>query len=222
MPPGVDLRAALNDLTEWISRGEDEREPLVAAAMAHYQFETLHPFNDGNGRIGRLLIVLQFMVDGLLHEPLLSVSPWFEARKLEYQELLAEVSATGDWDAWITFFARGIEASAIDTALRVNRMLEVQKLYVARIQDAGLTGVIRDISEVLVGQPIVTSSRLAKHFGKSAPAINSALEKLVALGILDGPFGTYNRQFIATDIWNVINAPVGRVPSRGASLLREV
>lgn len=220
-PPGIELRVALNDLTEWIGSPDAQVEPLVAAAMAHYQFETLHPFNDGNGRIGRLLIVLHFMKSGLLREPLLSVSPWFEARKLEYQELLAEVSATGDWDSWVTFFAQGIEASADDTALRVDRMLEIQKRYVQKVQDADLRGVIRDILDVLIGQPIVTASMLARHFSKSAPTINAALEKLVGLGILIGPFGTYNRQYIASDVWAVVNAPAGKVPLRDAPLLSD-
>lgn len=221
-PPGIELKTALDDLTAWISRGESQREPLVAAAMAHYQFETLHPFNDGNGRIGRLLIVLQFMKDGLLREPLLSVSPWFEARKQEYQDLLAEVSATGDWDVWIQFFAEGIEASADDTAQRVDRMLHVQKAYVARVQEANLRGVVRDILDVLIGQPIVTSSRLSRQFSKSAPAINAALDKLVGLGILDKPSGHYSRTFVAPDVWAVVNAPAGKVPDRDAPLMRQV
>lgn len=221
-PPGIELRAALDDLTTWIGQSNADHEPLVAAAMAHYQFETLHPFNDGNGRVGRLLIVLHFMVSGLLREPLLSVSPWFEARKLEYQELLAEVSATAAWDAWISFFARGIEASADDTAQRVDRMLEVQKRYVLRVQEAGLKGVVRDILDILIGQPIVTASMLAKHLAKSAPTINAALDKLVGLGILDGPYGNYSRRFVAPDVWAVVNAPVGKVPPRDAPLLIDV
>lgn len=166
--------------------------------------------------------MLHFMVSGLLREPLLSVSPWFEARKLEYQELLAEVSATAAWDAWISFFARGIEASADDTAQRVDRMLEVQKRYVLRVQEAGLKGVVRDILDILIGQPIVTASMLAKHLAKSAPTINAALDKLVGLGILDGPYGNYSRRFVAPDVWAVVNAPVGKVPPRDAPLLIDV
>lgn len=87
----------------------------MAAALAHHKFETLHPFNNGNGRIGRLLIVLQLIESGLLQEPLLTVSPWFEARREQYEDCLAEVSASGNWDQRVAFFARGIESSAGDT-----------------------------------------------------------------------------------------------------------
>lgn len=95
-PPGLDLQASVRDLATWINLRENDRDPLVAAAMAHYQFETLHPFNDGNGRIGRLLVVAQLVSDGSLMEPLLSISPWFEARRVTYTDCLAEVIATGD------------------------------------------------------------------------------------------------------------------------------
>jgi Fic family protein len=84
MPPGVELTSAIHDLVHWIGETGVPRDPLVAAAMAHYQFETLHPLNDRNGRIGRLMIVLEMLLTDLLHEPLLSVSPWFEARRPAY------------------------------------------------------------------------------------------------------------------------------------------
>ncbi len=88
-PPGLQLEASVRDLVDWMNGSRRaERDPVVAAAMAHYQFEMLHPFNDGNGRIGRLLIVLGLIQDGTLGEALLSVSPWFEARRIEYQNRL--------------------------------------------------------------------------------------------------------------------------------------
>ncbi len=218
MPPGTELNISVQDLVRWISASSSDREPIVAAAMTHYQFETLHPFNDGNGRIGRLLIVLQFMVDGLLHEPLLSVSPWFEARRPQYQDELAKVSATGEWDSWIRFFAAGIESSADDIARRVDRLLAVQQRYVQIIQDASGRGVIRDIVDILTGDPVVSVPMLTKRFERTPPAVNSAVTKLVELDILSGPYGTYNRQFIARDVWIAITAPVGSVPDAQAPL----
>lgn len=213
MPPGADLEAALRDLTRWIGDGWVEpRDALVATAQAHYQFESIHPFNDGNGRIGRLLVVLQFMLDGLLSEPLISVSPWFEARRVEYQDRLADVSARGDWDGWIQFFAQGIEASADDTAQRTSRLLAVQAKYVQHLQSKRLTGVIRDIADVLVGSPVVTVPDLAARVEKTQQAVNTALLRLVQEGLLDGPYGTYNRRFVARDVLNAVSAPMGRVP----------
>lgn len=208
MPPGPELEASLRDLVGWINSGGSDRDPLVAAAMTHYQFETLHPFNDGNGRLGRLLIVLQFMVDDLLQEPLLSVSPWFEARRNQYQDELSRVSESGEWDSWIRFFSAGVEASAIDTANRVNLMLDAQRDYVQRLQDSGYRGgVARDIVEVLIESPIVKVPTLAARFNKTTQGIEGAMKKLVALGILHGPVGSYRRFYIAREIHHAITAP---------------
>ncbi len=221
MPAGTELDVSVQDLLAWIAEPPSAREPLVAAAMAHYQFETLHPFNDGNGRIGRLMIVLQLMADDLLAEPLLSVSPWFEARRPDYQDQLAAVSATGDWDPWVQFFAAGIESSATDTARRVDRLLSVQARYVELAQAIPRGRTVRDIIDLLIGDPIVTVPLLARRLEKTPPAINTAVGHLVRLGVLNGPAGTYNRRFIAQDMWEAITAPVGRVPDKAAPLINE-
>lgn len=220
MPPGTALAAALQQLVDWL-RTHEGHDPLVAAALAHYQFETLHPFNDGNGRIGRLLVVLQFLTSDLVSEPLLSVSPWFEARRSEYQERLAEVSATGDWDGWVQFFAQGVEASAIDTAQRVDRLLGIQQHYVQTLHAADARGVIRDIAEQLIGHPAVTVPRLMSRYGRTHQAINSAVKRLVDLGILTGPLGSYNRQFLARDVFETIAAPMGAVRKPDEPLLKD-
>lgn len=213
MPPGIELDIAVRDLVDWMNDVSSPREPLVSAAMAHYQFETLHPFNDGNGRIGRLLVVLHLMVAKLVEQPLLSVSPWFEIRRAAYQDHLAEVSATGDWDTWIRFFATGVQASADDTLQRVNRLLAIQQRYVALLQTASIKGLARDIAEALIADPIVTVPRLVRAFGKTPPSTNQAVMKLVDLGILSGPHGTYNRAFVARDVLAAISAPIGGVPA---------
>ncbi len=211
MPPGPELDASVRDLVVWINAGGD-RDPLIAAARAHYQFETLHPFNDGNGRLGRLIIVLQLMIDGLLQEPLLSVSPWFEARRGEYQDELAKVSETGEWDSWIRFFSAGVEASAIDTANRVNLMLDAQRDYVQRLQDSNYRGgMARDIVEILIESPIVRVPVLARRFGKSAQGVEVAVKKLTSLGILHGPYGSYGRFYVATDIHRAITSATPNV-----------
>jgi Fic family protein len=217
MPPGIELNSAIQDLVTWISDTEAPRDPLVAAAMAHYQFETLHPFNDGNGRIGRLMVVLQMLLTDLLHEPLLSVSPWFEARRPAYQDQLAEVSATGNWDAWITFFAQGIESSADDAARRINRLLAVQNRYIQRSQEHGAHGIIRDIVDLLIGDPVVSIPLLTRRLERTPQAISTAVGRLVELRILSSPVGNYNRQYIATDMWRAVTAPVGSVADADAS-----
>lgn len=221
MPAGVALGVAVQDLTQWINAREAAREPVVAAAMAHYQFETLHPFNDGNGRIGRLMIVLQFMTDALIGEPVISVSPWFESRRTAYQDHLAHVSATGDWDPWVSFFADGVAASAEDVAHRVNRMLAVQARYVQILQEAGVRGVIRDIVDALIEEQIITVSLMSARFGRTPQAVSPAIQKLVDLGVLSGPYGNYGRQDIADDIFLAVTAPPGRVAMPDAPLRRD-
>jgi Fic family protein len=115
-PPGDELVARLRELVDWMRVDRSRSiDPVVAAAMAHYHFETLHPFNDGNGRIGRLLIVLQLYSAGVLSEPTLTVSPWFEARRRDYYDALLGVSTDSRWDDWVGFFATGVEASATST-----------------------------------------------------------------------------------------------------------
>lgn len=201
MPNGPALDAGFNDLLTWIKpENHIGTSPIVAAAMAHYQFETLHPFNDGNGRLGRLLIVVQLVIDGVLSEGLLSVSPWFEQRREEYQDLLAGVSAEGDWDRWVRFFADGIEASAIDTALRIRALLDAQLRYQDLVRDSGAKGVIRDIVDTLIGTPYVTIRSLANTTGKTYQAVSTAVGKLVELGVLQEISSPGPRVFRATDI----------------------
>ena len=207
-PPGPELERALRDLLDWTAASPASgRDPVVAAAMAHYQFEALHPFNDGNGRIGRLLVVLHLIQDHALEDPLLSISPWFEQRRRSYQDRLLEVSATGDWDGWIRFFAEGIEASALDTALRVDRLLAVQERYAGILREAGAAGVIRDLAESLIAYPYVDVSRTASRLDSTFPTVNKAVARLVSLGILRERTGrTYGRVFEAPAVVEVLTA----------------
>lgn len=224
MPPGADLDAAVRGLLDWVdARTGVDVDPVVAAAMAHYQFETIHPFYDGNGRIGRLMIVLQFMVGGLLSEPLLSVSPWFEARRAEYQAHMSHVSATGEWEEWVQFFALGIAESAKDTQQRVFRLLAVQKLYAARLDARGKKGTARNICDRLVATPVVTVPDLARQLRKSQQNVAYGVNVLVEAGILT-PLtaqGTKNRRYMAVDVREAIAAPMGLVPGPDEPLVAD-
>lgn len=205
-PPGIELETAIRDLLDWINETPSGgRDPVIAAALAHYQFETIHPFNDGNGRLGRLLIVLGLMRDGVIAEPLLSVSPWFEARRDVYQDQLARLSETGDWSGWVEFFAEGIAASAQETAALVDDLLDVSQRHMDTLRKASATGVILDIAGSLLAGPIVTKTRLAKKFNKSYQTVSNAVAKLQQLGILeDYPFEATQQTFIASDIFGIL------------------
>ncbi|WNV76351.1 Fic/DOC family N-terminal domain-containing protein [Geodermatophilus sp. DSM 44513] len=207
-PPGEELQRSLRDLLDWTNNSRTERrDPVVSAAMAHYQFEALHPFNDGNGRIGRLLVVLQLIQDGALEDPLLSISPWFEQRRRNYQDRLFEVSASGDWDGWVRFFAEGIEFSALDTAVRVDRLLRVQEAYAHRLRDVGASGLIRDLAESLIAYPYIDVSRTATRLNSTFQTVNKAVARLVRLGILRERTGrSYGRLFEAPGVLEVLTA----------------
>jgi len=207
MPPGPALDAGLQDLMSWMQSDRQDLDPIVATAMAHYQFETLHPFNDGNGRIGRLLIVLQLVSQGVLPEGLLSVSPWFEKRRDQYQELLAQVSATGEWDDWISFFAEGIEMSANDSADRIRRLLELQSSYHERLRSAGARGAVRDIADLLIGSPYVNIPNLRDATGLTYQAVSNAVRKLEELGILEQRAVPGVMAFRAPEVVAIVSAP---------------
>ncbi len=207
MPGGSALEAGVQDLVTWMQEQTVEIDPIVATAMAHYQFETLHPFNDGNGRIGRLLIVLQLVGLGVLSEGLLSVSPWFERRREEYQDLLADVSATGDWNAWVSFFSQGIEASANDSAERIRLLLELQNSYHERLREAGARGAVRDISDLLIGRPYVNIPNLRDATGLTYQAVSNAVRKLTELGILEQRTVPGVMAFRAPEVVDIISAP---------------
>jgi Fic family protein len=206
-PPGLVLDAGLQDLVDWSNGRPADSDPVVDAALAHYQFETLHAFNDGNGRIGRLLVVLQLLQRGIISDPTLTVSAWFESRRTEYENLLESVSADGSWDEWVRFFAAGIEASAIDTAARVEQLLAVQESFRTRLRDASAKGIVRDVAEALVASPYVTIPGVARQTGKSFQAASNAVGKLSELGIVTESPGRHPRLFSATDVVRVLTRP---------------
>ncbi|EFC81776.1 filamentation induced by cAMP protein Fic [Parafrankia sp. EUN1f] len=211
-PPGLELDAAVRDLLDWVNFDSKVIDPVVAAAMAHYQFETLHPFNDGNGRIGRLLVVLDLCWKEVISEPLLAVSPWLEVRREEYQDRLREVSAVGDWDGWISFFSEGLAESCEQTIRTVDDLLGLQAEYVRRLKVAGLTGgLVRDVIDRLIGSPFVTVRSVSEDTGRTLQAASNAVARLVDLEILRERTGrSYGRVFEAVEVTSVLRGRSGR------------
>jgi Fic family protein len=200
-PSGHDLEIGLRQWSDWL--GAPIAIPAVAkAAMAHYQFETLHPFNDGNGRIGRLVIVLQLLREGILH-----VSPWFEARRLAYRDQLQRLSETGDWDAWISFFCAGIEAQAEATAQKVTRLMAYQQDAHDRARSAGLRGTALDLVDRIVTVPVFTVAQVARAHHVSRQTATQAVNRLVEMGIVrEGTGGNYDRVFVAESVVEILEA----------------
>lgn len=206
-PPGPQLEGGLHDLLDWLKLDHaTQLDPLMVAGLAHYQFETLHPFTDGNGRIGRFLIVLQLMQSGVLSEPTLTVSPWFEARRSEYYDRLLGVSTTGNWDDFLQFFAGGLHQAAIETREDMLALVEVQ----AQLHEAVRASKLRadtahSVVDIAVANPSFTIRRVQSELGGSYGRANKVVGQLLDLGMLKmlDP-DAYQRRFYAPKVLNVL------------------
>ncbi len=206
-PPGQDLEANVRDFVDWLTADHsDAIDPVVAAAMAHYQFETLHPFHDGNGRLGRLLIVLQLYLHGVLSEPTLTVSPWFESRRKIYYDRLLDVSCGGNWDDYVAFFATGIRESADLTHRQMLALVELQNSFRERVRASKLRA---DTAHLLVDFAVANTSfsvrQVESALEVSYGRANTLVQQLVDLGILSESFsGGPTRRFFAPEVVDVI------------------
>lgn len=183
-PPGDQLRAGVEDLLAWITSPPD-LPTVVLAALAHYQFETLHPYSDGNGRLGRLLVIVQLLRGAVIREPLLVVSPWFERHRDLYQDELSRLSCEGGWDRWVSFFAEGVAASAVDSQQKVERLVALQEELRRRVQAANKRGAAERLAADLVGHPYVDRPWVASELGLSGQGAQNAINTLVSLEILE-------------------------------------
>ncbi|HLP24558.1 MAG TPA: Fic family protein, partial [Acidobacteriota bacterium] len=169
----------------------DERVPsLVRAALAHVQFETIHPFLDGNGRVGRLLVTLVLCHDGVLPQPLLYLSLYLKQHRQTYYDLLQKVRETGDWESWIHFFLTGVEMTATQATETVGRLLYLFQQDRARLHQLGrAAGSASRVHEFMQKHPMVSSPQLTKALELSKPAVNAALATLIELGIAEETTG---------------------------------
>lgn len=212
-PPGAQLETDLRAAIDWIGADHSEEiDPVVAAAMAHYQFETLHPFRDGNGRIGRYLIVLQLLHQQVLSEPTLTVSPWFEARRTAYYDRLLGVSTHGDWDGYISFFATGLHAAAELTRRQMLALSQARDDLRAIVRASKLRAdTAVSLIDVAVAKPTFTVRQAHEALGVSYPRANALVSQLMELGVLDvvNP-DAYKRRFYAPAVLDVILASDSR------------
>ncbi|WP_366180607.1 Fic/DOC family N-terminal domain-containing protein [Actinomyces timonensis] len=206
-PPGDQLRAGVEDLLTWVGTDHSERiDPVVVVGMAHYQFETLHPFRDGNGRLGRYLIVLTLLCHGLLTEPTLTVSPWFEARRAQYYDALLRVSTDGDWDTFLTFFAHGLADAATTTRKQMLELVEVQEALRQQVRASHLRSArAQDVVDLAVAHPSFTVRTVERETGLSYGRANSLVGQLVELGILtELSARSSSRRFTAPQVLSVL------------------
>lgn len=180
-PPPTELPAALDAFEKYLHL-ESEFDPLVRAFLTHYQFEAIHPFRDGNGRVGRLLLSLAISEWCGLYRQWLYMSPFFEKRKKEYMNLLFNVSAQGAWEAWIKFCLEGVVLQSIDAERRCDKLLKLQIEFRKTIKGGSVR--LSQLIDELFFRPIITVSQYKERFGVTYPTARLDLKKLEQAGIV--------------------------------------
>jgi len=182
-PPVHEMHEALGELEKFLhNRGDIPG--LIQCAFIHYQFEAIHPFLDGNGRIGRLLITLFLCEREFLSYPMLYLSAFFEKYRSEYYDRLIAVSQKGEWEEWISFFLRAIIVQSKDAALNSKAILDLLENYRGRIQEKRTSIYVTKLLDELFKNPYVTTSRAAVKLKTSFHTAKAAIEKLKKVNIL--------------------------------------
>jgi Fic family protein len=210
VPPPVDEMHESLDNLEKYPHNPSDLPPLVRLGLVHYQFEAIHPFLDGNGRIGRLLIILLLCEWNLLHQPFLYLSPYFEANQQEYYDHLLAVSQTGDWDKWLSFFLEGVRNQSLDTIARIQRLENILTKYRQMLRNERDADRLSHVVDYLIEQPVVTVRQVEAGIGVSDYKIAQRyVEKLEAFGIIrEITRKPRNRIYLAEEIFRVIEEPI--------------
>ncbi|HLX43408.1 MAG TPA: Fic family protein [Bryobacteraceae bacterium] len=184
-PPPERVMECMGQLELFLHEDRPDIPLLIKAGLAHVQFETIHPFLDGNGRLGRLLITFLLCAGGALHEPILYLSLFFKAHRQTYYDLLTQVRATGDWEAWLDFFLRGVKETAdqaVSAARRIIALLEADR---RKIETLGrpAASVLR-VLQYAQTHPILSIATAAEAIGSTFPTVAGAIEHMQHLGIM--------------------------------------
>jgi Fic family protein len=200
-PPVKEMHQALGDLENYIHSNPEE-SPLIQCAFIHYQFEAIHPFLDGNGRIGRLLITFFLCERGYLTQPLLYLSTFFEKFRNEYYSRLLGVSQRGDWRRWIEFFLRGVVSQSKDAISDAKKILDLHREYQKKIEQTKKIpeSAHRLLNEIFLN-PVISISGLSKKWNLPFNSIKTGVLRLVELGILtEAKERKRNKLFIASKL----------------------
>lgn len=204
-PPGEHLDRCLRAFERFVN-GEPAHSlrPVIAMAMAHYQFECIHPFNDGNGRIGRLIVALSMCRTGLLAQPFVYVSGYFEAHREEYYRLLLAVSTEGDWAAWVRFFLKAVASQSRDAIDRIRRLQEMRKRYREALVHQNVPARATRLVDWLMMRPVVHVASVAQRLDISKPTARSYITRLVEIGALRELPSSYRQRWIAPEVISII------------------
>lgn len=208
IPPPPELVSDLMADWERFVNEDLEMPALIQCALMHYQFEAIHPYLDGNGRIGRLLITLFLCAREVLPTPLLYLSAYFDKRRDDYIRHLFRVSATGEWEPWITFFLRGVEQQARDALIRSRRVRELHQRYVQLLQSKRESANALRLLDILFANPYVTAPRASELLGVTHAGAQGILNRLVRAGVLEHISGRWPRLYVARELLRVIEVPI--------------
>jgi len=183
-PPHAEVEACMADLEQFLHADDDALPVLIRAGIAHLQFETIHPFLDGNGRVGRLLITLLLCHTGALREPLLYLSLYFKAHRSTYYDLLDVVRRDGDWERWLAFFLEGVRSTAVGAVATAEQLGELFQADRTRLEPLKRrAGSALRVHEALKARPISSIQEVSRTTQLSFPAASKAMDLLIELGI---------------------------------------
>lgn len=199
-PPVSEMEHALYSLEQYIHL-QSRLPSLIRLALIHYQFEAIHPFLDGNGRIGRLMVTLLLCTEGVLPQPLLYLSAFFERHRNDYYDHLLAVSQRGQWTNWIKFFLRAVTVQSRDAIERSDRLLTLWQAYRERLQAARASALLLQLVDNLFQLPVTTNALAVEQLSVTPRSAQLNIEKLVEAGVLRETTGNRrNRVYVADEI----------------------
>ncbi len=210
-PPHTEVANCMAALERFLNEEDKALPSLIRAGLAHVQFETIHPFLDGNGRVGRILITLILCADGILREPLLYLSLYFKRHREEYYELLNRTRRDGDWEAWLLFFLEGVAVvanNAFNAAIELNGLFREDRERISATAKQRVSSALR-IHEVLMERPLISLPYARQRINLTFRTAAKAMEALVAMGIAEEITGrARNRLFIYRKYVETLNQEI--------------
>ena len=205
-PPVAELGPALGNFERFLH--QTDLPALIQCGVAHAQFETIHPFLDGNGRVGRLLIAFLLVHREVLHRPLLYISTYLKHRRAEYYDRLMAVRNDGDWEGWMRFFLRGVEETATEAMETARAIVELQNAHRAMLQHERMGANEQGLLDLLFQRPLVNTALIEDRLEVSHPTAGRLIDKLVQLGVLTEITGkARNRIYRYDAYWKLFQEP---------------
>jgi Fic family protein len=199
-PPFEQVKECMSDLEHFLHDQPDKTPTLLKAALAHVQFETIHPFLDGNGRLGRLIITLLLVAEGVLNEPLLYMSLYLKAHRRTYYELLQRVRTDGDWEEWISFFMRGVKETAEGAVATARQLAQIFEHDRRRIEALGrVSGSALRVHSALQRRPIHSIKSAVAMSGLTVPTVTTMMNRLESAGIVREVTGKQRGRYFVYD-----------------------